>query len=280
MKKNFDIHRDLWGPYMTLITNLWGESVFKSVATLQELDIHINNTIGILPNVAPRAGNKTKLTQEGIFLRHLALSPEDEKKVKYFDICAEEYELATRIYKSYFLPRALEIVKSQTENSSYILDAACGPGYELAELKEFVPYGEVIGLDLSKEMIKRAYRNIKLQRLSHVGFYQADINFPPIEFTDHFDVVFCNISLHYFESVENVFNQFFKALRKKGKLILIEPLGSATQKLSQTVLKEAIPHFIKFYSKNQQIQLIEDAGLTFLYWEEIQKGIGLTIAIK
>ncbi len=280
MKQNFDIHRDVWGPYMTLITNVWGETVFKSVDRLHQLDIHINNTIGTLPDALPKIGNKSKLTQDGIFLKYLASTPEEKEKVKYFDICAEEYEWATHTYKSYFVPRALQIVKSQLHSSFYILDVACGPGYELERLKELVPQGEVIGLDLSTDMIKRAYRNAKFKHLSNVGFYQADINTLPMECIDHFDVVFCNISLQYFESIENVFHQFFKALRKNGKLIIVEPLGSATQKLSQTVLKQAIPHFQKFYSRDRQIQLLETAGLTFLYWEEIQKDIGLTIAMK
>ncbi len=280
MKQNFDIHRDVWGPYMTLVTNVWGESVFKPVDRFRELDIHINNTIGTLPEFFPRTGNKPKLTQNGIFLKQLAHNPEDKEKVKYFDICAEEYELATHTYKSYLLPRSLEIAKSQIDPSSYILDAACGPGHELGKLTQLVPYGEVIGLDLSADMIKRAYRNAKLERLSNVGCYQADINTPPTEFTEHFDLVFCNISLHYFESVENVFHQFFKALRENGKLIIVEPLGSATQILSQAIVKEAIPHFKKFYTKDRQIQLLENAGLTFVYWEEIQKDIGLTLAMK
>ncbi|MEK6153632.1 class I SAM-dependent methyltransferase [Flavobacteriaceae bacterium 3-367] len=278
MKQNFDIHRDIWGPYMTMITNLWAESVFKSINRLQELDIHLNNTLGTLPGIDPRTENRPRLTEGGIFLRRLHTTPGDKKKVRYFDLCADEYELATHKFKSRFLDRAFEILETQVENSSYILDAACGSGHEMLKLRQLVPQGEVIGLDLSEGMIKRAYRNAKLQRQSHVGFYQADINDPPPELTGHFDLVFCNISLHYFETVENVFHKFHRLLRKKGKLLIIEPLGSATQKLSENVLKGAIPHFKRFYRWEEQKQLLETAGFTFQYWEEIQKDIGLTIA--
>lgn len=280
MKKNFDIHRDVWGPYMTLITNMWALSVFKPLNTLQKLDIHINNTIGLLPEVNSRQGSQLRLTKTGIFFKQLSSTLKDQEKVKYFDICAEEYQLATKNFKLFYLDRAFEIIKSQIKPSSYILDVACGAGHELIHLQKLVTKGEVIGLDLSLDMIKRAYRNATLEKLTHVGFYHADINNPPIEFLNHFDMVFCNISLHYFETIDNVFKQFYKALRKNGKLIIIEPVGSVTQKLTQTTLKKAIPHFKRFYNQKKLQLIIERAGFTFQYWEEIQKGIGLTIAIK
>ena len=280
MKKHLDIHRDIWGPYMTLITNLWAESVFKSVDNLRRRSIYINNTEGLFPQLDSQPQNQEKLTKDGIFFRQLHNTPEDQKKVTYFSLCAEEYELVTERFKSYFLDRAFEIIQLQTDQNYYILDAACGPGYELEKLQALVPNGEVIGIDLSGDMIKRANRNARIKKLPNVGFYQADLNRLPAEFTDHFDLIFCNISLHYFETVENVFHQFYKALRNNGKLIFIEPLGSITQKLSKAVLKEAIPHFKRFYSKKEQNQFLGQAGFTFLYWEEIQKNIGLTIAIK
>lgn len=280
MKKNLDIHRDIWGPYMTLIHNLWSESVFRSVHNLRSKSIHINDTEGILHQPDHRPAELSKLTKDGVFFKQLDNSLEDRQKVTYFSLCAEEYEMATERFKSYFLDRALEIIAQQTEPSYCILDAACGPGYELEKLQALVPKGEVIGLDLSEDMIKRAYRNAKLKKLPNVGFYQADINKLPVELDNHFDMIFCNISLHYFEAIENVFHQFYKALRKNGKLIFIEPLGSFTQNLSRRVLKEAIPHFKKFYNRKEQNRLLELSGLNFLYWEEIQKNIGLTIASK
>lgn len=280
MKNEFDIYRDVWGPYMTLVLNVWSATVFKPIQQLEQLGIQINQTIGELPDKIPRLGNIIKLTKDGLFFKQGAITPADAEKVKYFDLCAGDYDMATLYFKSFFLDRAFEVIRSQVFPNFYILDIACGTGNELPMWNGLVPDGEVIGLDLSEKMIKLAYRNTRLKKLKNVGFYQGDVAQLPVEMNQHFNIIICALSLHYFEEPEKALDQFYQALQKNGKLILIEPIGSFSQNLSNVTLKNAIPHFQKFYNYEETTALIKKANLQVVYWEEIQKDIGLTIAVK
>lgn len=263
---------------MTGLLNISSSDLLKSVQQLAKLSFRPG--IGTIPDRRTKDHFMPKISKDGIFLKLLQPLPADYAKVKHFDLIADEYQLATHQFKSCFLDRVFEIIQSQIFADSYILEVSCGPGYEAMQLSRFVPEGEVIALDLSSEMIKLAFRNAKLKKISNMAFFQADVHRIPAILARHFDLTFCNLSMHFYKDVAKVLRQFHRTLQKGGKVIIVEPTASTDQLLQTSIVKNALPQFQRFYSIAELKALLQQAGFRVSYWEEIQKNIGLTIAIK
>jgi trans-aconitate 2-methyltransferase len=91
-----------------------------------------------------------------------------------------------------------------------ILDLGCGDGILTRQLSQLVPNGSVLGIDSSKGMIETA----KEQESSNVSFQLLSIN--DIAFSDEFDLIFSNSTLHWIPDHKNLLNRTYKALRKQG----------------------------------------------------------------
>ena len=268
MKLDFDVHRDVWGPYLTLLLNISPDNtpVYKAGEAV--------------PRITNRTIPAAKLTDEGIFLHLLEELPQNYERIKHFDLSADEYQMATHKFKSHFLKSVFDIINTQVYPDFYIMEAACGPGHEAMKLSSFVPDGEVIAVDLSTEMLKRAYRNSRLNRIRNIGFVQADVHQLPVFFEKHFDLVFCSLSLHFFKNAEKAINQFYKVLRSGGKIVIVEPIGSLEQVSNAPIFKLALPQFQQFYNAGELKLLLKKSGFKTLFQKKIQKNMGLTIAVR
>lgn len=97
-----------------------------------------------------------------------------------------------------------------------ILDLGCGPG-SLTALLCAIPDAEVIGTDLSPQMINKARRNHPKAQ-----FFVDDAE--AMRFEDQtFDVVFCSGVLHHLPSLGRVLNEIHRVLKPGGFLIAREP---------------------------------------------------------
>ena len=93
-----------------------------------------------------------------------------------------------------------------------VLDLGCGDGTNTALIAEIVSNGEVIGIDASKGMIAEAVQKER----SNLKFILMDID--AIEFTDEFDVIYSNATLHWVKDHKSLLGKVFKGLRKGGLL--------------------------------------------------------------
>ena len=76
---------------------------------------------------------------------------------------AAAWDEAAAGYESYFVPRFWawneEALRAMTEEAlppGAVLVPCCGPGHELAALSQRLPGRELVGVDLSAEMVARA----------------------------------------------------------------------------------------------------------------------------
>jgi ubiquinone/menaquinone biosynthesis C-methylase UbiE len=110
---------------------------------------------------------------------------------------------------------AKECIKYLPKNSK-ILELGCGLGKDAIF---FAKRGHfVVALDFSKEAIKKAKENAKKQKIKNIVFINRDIG-KKFNFRDlSFDVVYANLSLHYFteEITEKIFGEIARVLKKKG----------------------------------------------------------------
>lgn len=92
-----------------------------------------------------------------------------------------------------------------------ILDLGCGLGQLTAKIGKSCK--EVVGIDLSSDMIQAAKKKYK-----HIKFEQADAaNF---QFAKKFDVIFSNATLHWVADYKSAITSMHNNLEKGGKIVV------------------------------------------------------------
>jgi SAM-dependent methyltransferase len=101
-----------------------------------------------------------------------------------------------------------------------VLDIGCGPGWTTRQLAHRAPGGEVLGVDLSPQMLDLARRRATAEGLANVTFEQADAQVHPFP-DDRFDVVVSRNGAQFFGDPVAAFNNIRRATRPGGRLMLM-----------------------------------------------------------
>ena len=280
MKRTIDAHRDIWGPIFTAEINFWASMVQEPAVQRINWGIYSPREFGIYPESIHFKKKPRLFSRNGISVQYLESELINTEKTKYFDYCAAEYGFATHRYKRAIVAQAFKHFKPLILPQTRILDCACGPGFETIELSKWVPEGEVVGTDYSSEMVTQAYRNVKNHELENVHLVQADAQELPDRLTGKFDIVFCQLSIGYFEQLDKVSKQFYDALDHAGFAILVEPFTSVWNSLSIDRHRAALPTFWRMYAKEDLKGFFLNAGFSNFYWKEVLPGIGVSIISK
>jgi ArsR family transcriptional regulator len=135
----------------------------------------------------------------------------------YFESVAGDWE---RIRKSYFDDRvtSLAIEKLLPQNLT-VADIGCGTGSLTFELARFA--GKVIGVDLSKEMLRRARAVAKEREVDNVEFRQGDALKLPLD-SRSVDAAFCVMVLHFLPDPQRAIADLCRITRPDGSVILVD----------------------------------------------------------
>jgi trans-aconitate 2-methyltransferase len=107
------------------------------------------------------------------------------------------------------------IGKLALQGNESVLDIGCGDGKITAQIARLVPNGRVVGIDQSEEMVALATRLIPL---SNVSFGVMDAQ--ALDFTEEFDAVFSNSTLHWVPDQAAVVRGIKRALKPGGRVFL------------------------------------------------------------
>lgn len=135
---------------------------------------------------------------------------------KQYDAFADEYEqhAATAPYNAlYDRPATLDLlgnVQGQT-----VLDAACGPGFYLEELR--ARGAETVGCDASPRMVELAHRRIGDGVALHVHALDEPFDWVADETVD---IVVCALAYHYVNDRPGFLAEVFRMLRPGGSLVI------------------------------------------------------------
>jgi trans-aconitate methyltransferase len=114
------------------------------------------------------------------------------------------------------------IAKLALRGSEHVLDRGCGDGKVTAAIAESVPYGAVVGVDSSPEMIQFARGHFSDNQ--HPNLLFIEMAAEALQFFEEFDVIFSSAALHWVNNHRPVLSGIARSLRP-GRRILIQMGG-------------------------------------------------------
>ena len=158
-----------------------------------------------------------------------------------------------------YIDATLRIVEDvvKCDGQERILDVPCGTGELEQRLLARWPGLYIVGVDLSREMLKQA------QAKNVPGFVQwtrADICALPLA-DQSFDWVICANSFHYFRSPGTALRELRRVLRPNGRLVLVDWCDDYLMcKMCGLWLRWSDPAFYRTSSSQQCRSQLEQAG--------------------
>ncbi|MEN3037623.1 MAG: methyltransferase domain-containing protein [Candidatus Kryptonium sp.] len=102
-----------------------------------------------------------------------------------------------------------------------VLDAGCGFGqYSYFIAKKF-KNSEVLGVDINERRIKDCEKFARTEKIENLKFEIADLT--KLNFAEKFDLILAIDVMEHIEDDEEVFKNFYKAMKKNGLLIISTP---------------------------------------------------------
>ncbi|MCS7062171.1 MAG: class I SAM-dependent methyltransferase [Anaerolineae bacterium] len=123
--------------------------------------------------------------------------------------------------RSYFYPAVAEFIGDV--NGKRVLDAGCGPGYLLAELRRRNPNAELYGLEMSAENVRSARERLGREAYIVQGSLANAPDLPP----SSFDLVILTEVIEHLKAPEEAICHLKPLLRAGGEFIITFPNGAA-----------------------------------------------------
>jgi ubiquinone/menaquinone biosynthesis C-methylase UbiE len=142
-----------------------------------------------------------------------------------------------------------------------VLDLACGPGFVALEFAKHAR--EVVGVDLTAEMLKKARALAHRDGFDNVTFRRADVNRLP--FPDgSFDLVVTRASFHHFPEPERALKEIVRVLKRNGRILISDNTSKNDPKKSrlQNMLeKMRDPSHVEMIPLRKWRKLFKGAGI-------------------
>jgi ubiquinone/menaquinone biosynthesis C-methylase UbiE len=142
-----------------------------------------------------------------------------------------------------------------------VLDIACGPGFVALEFARRVR--EVVGVDLTSEMLKQARALARREGFNNVTFRRADVNHLP--FSDAtFDLVVTRASFHHFPEPERVLKEMVRVLKPDGRILISDNTSKndpEKRRLQNALEKLRDPSHVEMLPLRKWRKLFNDTGL-------------------
>ena len=135
-----------------------------------------------------------------------------------YNAAADFFDASPLGFWDYFGRRTIELTSLPI--GSRVLDVCCGTGASALPAAEAVgPTGNVIGVDLAKELLELARRKAVQQRLGNIEFEVGDmlsLRFP----AESFDAVVCVFGIFFVPDMARAVSELWSRIRPGGQLAM------------------------------------------------------------
>ena len=135
-----------------------------------------------------------------------------------YNAAADFFDASPLGFWDYFGRRTIEL--ASLPSGSRVLDVCCGTGASALPAAEAVgPTGNVIGVDLAKELLELARRKAVQQRLGNIEFEVGDmlsLRFP----AKSFDAVVCVFGIFFVPDMARAVSELWSRIRPGGQLAM------------------------------------------------------------
>ena len=184
---------------------------------------------------------------------------------------------------------AKEVAKHIQDGCS-VLEVAPGPGYLAIDLAKLGKY-KIIGLDISKDLVEIAQRNVKEAGVE-VEFQQGSV--ADIPFADSmFDFIICTAAFKNFKEPFKALSEMYRVLTSGGTALIIDmnrnvsnqqievyTENMAAKRTDKLFMKLIFKYFLRngAYTKDEFINLISKTAIK--EYDIKEEGIGFYIYLR
>ena len=144
-----------------------------------------------------------------------------------------------------------------------VLDIGTGTGHTALA---FAPHvREVVGLDLTEEMLCEARKLAQERNVDNVTFETADVHRLPRELQESFDLVTCRRAAHHFSDIDLALIEMARTLRSGGMLLIDDRSVPEDDWIDMTMHRLDRLHdesHVRQYRASRWLALLENAGLS------------------
>jgi ubiquinone/menaquinone biosynthesis C-methylase UbiE len=181
-----------------------------------------------------------------------------QQTIEQFDAWAKGYEEG--LWGHYFSKSnkyIYSLLMRELPQNADLLDVGCGTGGLLALAAEHFR-GNIIGLDLSSEMIRFAQEKNKDKE---VQFIHADVEEADLR-DQQFNAIICMNSFHHYQDHKCVVKKMIHHLKRGGVFILLDPItDNYLRKIWVNLLNNMFKETdVKYFSKKELNNMMIDEG--------------------
>ncbi len=194
------------------------------------------------------------------------LDRDPERVARMFTEISPRYDLLNRVLSAGLDGpwRRAAVRMARPESARRILDLATGTGdfaFEFLKDKRFT--GEVIGMDFSEEMVRRARRKAAARKVSNrVQFRIGDALDIP-EPDGWFDIVSCGFGVRNFADLERALLEAHRVLAPGGRLVVLDFFRKKEGRALAFYLDQVLPRVGRWISRSPS---------AYAYLRESKKG--------
>jgi ubiquinone/menaquinone biosynthesis C-methylase UbiE len=197
-----------------------------------------------------------------------------------FDGVAGDYDWCVGPFAGPIFGAALDAMAPRLARGSRVLDVGCGPGAALSRVARLVAEGEVVGIDLSLEMLRLAHERTRRAGMVNVALFQADAAELPASFSGAFDLAYSCLVHHHLTDPVAAVRGIAGSLRAGGTYAAIDATGPTLTKIATPLARAADPGWVRFWGRDALVELLAAVGLEQVSWIPLAPGIGMAVGTR
>ena len=161
----------------------------------------------------------------------------------FYNMMAKAYDLLDVIYFRNVETSPRTAVFERIYDNEKVLDVCTGTAANAIRIAKEKANTKIVGIDLSKDMLKVAHKKIKKTGLNNIKLYQMDVT--ALKFKDcSFDKILISLVLHEIdeELADRIIKEAVRVLKSNGEIIIAE--WEPSKKLTRKILFAPI-HYLE-----------------------------------